>query len=263
MRKKRLDWTTRLEAIADDLDIPAEQLGRILDHEGLHMGEEASERAIAEGYARTRYHGTELVLEWNIDKVSTFIHSTGSYRAYRIAMAPVPDGPQIPTAKPGWKRDANQALKNGDAVRKVQDSIDSRLGNTDDEAEIAALSIITVEDIRGVMDVIDSERKEEGIPTFGQVVGAYEHVESLRVAEYQLARQSERHPDAKKALRIEKASYTTGRELEWAKSYFAVRFPLYPRQWAQQEYGPDYEIAFLLDAILEDVETPQRRDTVS
>jgi hypothetical protein len=154
-------------------------------------------------------------------------------------------------------------LKNGDAVRKVQDAIDSRLGNTDNEAEQNVLSAITRDVIREVTGLIDSQRREEGFPTFGQVVGAYEHVESLRVAEYQLARQSERHPDAKKALRIEKASYTTGRELEWAKSYFAVRFPLYPRQWAQQEYGPDYEIAFLLDAILEDVETPQRRDTVS
>jgi hypothetical protein len=118
MQKRRPDptdegWTTRLEAIADDLDMSVDFLTRTVENEGLRTGETASGQAIAEGYARTRYYGTELVLEWNIGKVSTFIRSTGSYRAYRLAMAPVPDGPQIPPAKPGWKKDADRPSRTG------------------------------------------------------------------------------------------------------------------------------------------------------
>ena len=130
-----------------------------------------------------------------------------------------------------WRAAAEDALlARRDTVTKVRDALWSRMEAIEDpdDGEVTAdeLDAITEQDIREVMHVLDQERLQDDLPTFDQVVGAYQHIESLR-------------------------NYEDREQREWTQGHYHSLFPTYEWNWSVPQSVMWDEIVFLADAVIE------------
>jgi ribonuclease HI len=84
-RKPAPGWTTRLEHVSKELGISSGTLGGILNGLGLRRMRKPSERALVEGYARTRFNGSRVSVDWDINKVIELVRSSTEYGAVRLS----------------------------------------------------------------------------------------------------------------------------------------------------------------------------------
>jgi hypothetical protein len=144
-----------------------------------------------------------------------------------------------------WKREANHAFTGGDAdvLAKVKDFIVNR-DRSDDAEQERKLEKIADEDIQAVINVLNEFKREAGLPTFDQMLGAYAHVEMLRSLEYLMGERTAYGNDEAGAW---------PEQLEWTRHYYEERFPEARWEW-QNKHAPDDAIGWLLDEVMESIE---------